>query len=69
MIELCKFGPAFGLIETGPFALKLMTYMRLAEIPFVEKVQGDPRKAPKKKIPYIIDEGKRSAIQLLSSSI
>lgn len=57
MIELFKFGPAFGLRETGPFVLKLMTYMKLADIPFKETIQGDPRKAPKKKIPYIIDDG------------
>lgn len=57
MIELYKFGPAFGLRETGPFALKLISYMRLADIPFTEHVQGDPRKAPKKKIPYIVDDG------------
>jgi len=57
MIELYKFGPAFGLRETGPFVLKVMAYMRLAGIPFTDVVQGDPRKAPKKKIPYISDEG------------
>ena len=57
MIELYKFGPAFGLRETGPFALKVMSYMKLAGIPFSEHVQGDPRKAPKKKIPYINDDG------------
>lgn len=28
MIELYKFGPAFGLRETGPFVLKLMAYIR-----------------------------------------
>lgn len=58
MIKLYKFGPAFGLRETGPFVLKTMSYMRLAGIPFEENVQGDPRKAPKKKIPYISDDGK-----------
>jgi len=57
MIELFKFGPAFGLRETGPFVLKVMTYMKLAGIPFKETIQGDPRKAPKKKIPYIHDDG------------
>ena len=57
MIELYKFGPAFGLRETGPFVLKTLAYMKLAGIPFTEQVQGDPRKAPKKKIPYINDEG------------
>jgi len=58
MIELYKFGPAFGLREVGPFALKTITYMRLAGIPFTEHVEGDPRKAPKQKIPYIVDDGK-----------
>lgn len=57
MIKLYKFGPAFGLRETGPFALKTLSYMRLAGIPFTEVVQGDPRKAPKQKIPYIEDDG------------
>jgi len=57
MIELFKFGPGFGLRETGPFVLKVMTYMKLADIPFKETIQGDPRKAPKKKIPYINDDG------------
>lgn len=57
MIELYRFGPAFGLRETGPFALKTLTYMKLAGIPFIGNVQGDPRKGPKKKIPYILDDG------------
>lgn len=57
MIELYKFGPAFGLRETGPFVLKTMAYMRLAGIPFSETKETDPRKAPKKKIPFIIDDG------------
>ena len=57
MIKLFKFGPAFGLRETGPFCLKLMTYMRLAGIEHEEVIQGDPRKAPKQKIPYIEDDG------------
>ena len=57
MIKLYKFGPAFGLRETGPFVLKLMAYMKLAGIPFSEHKQTDTRKAPKKKVPYIVDEG------------
>ena len=57
MIELYKFGPAFGLREVGPFVLKLMAYMRLSEIPFTEHVELDPRKGPKNKIPFIVDNG------------
>lgn len=57
MIKVFKFGPAFGIRETGPFVLKTMTYMKLAGIEFSEQVEGDPRKAPKGKIPYIVDDG------------
>ena len=57
LIILYKFGPGFDLRETGPFVLKVMAYMRLTGIDFTETVQGDPRKAPKGKIPYISDEG------------
>lgn len=57
MIELYKFGPGFGLRETGPFVLKVMAYMRLTGVEFTEHVQTDPRKAPKQKIPYISDDG------------
>ncbi|MGB0908064.1 MAG: glutathione S-transferase family protein [Maricaulaceae bacterium] len=57
MIYLHKFGPGFGLRETGPFVLKTISYMRLTGVDFTEVIQGDPRKAPKKKIPYILDDG------------
>jgi len=57
MIHIHKFGPAFGLRETGPFVLKVISYMRLTGVDFTEVIQGDPRKAPKKKIPYILDDG------------
>lgn len=57
MIKLYKFGPAFGLRETGPFVLKTMAYMKLAGIEYEAHKQTDPRKAPKKKIPYIEDDG------------
>ena len=57
MIKLYKFGPEYGLREFGPFALKLMSYMRLSGIDFDEEIQGNPTKAPKGKIPYIDDDG------------
>lgn len=59
MIKLYKFGPGFGLRETGPFVLKTMAYMRLVGIPFEDHIQTDPRKAPKGKIPYIEDDGEQ----------
>ncbi len=57
MIEFYKFTPQFGLRDASPFCLKLMTYLNLANIPHETTEIMDPRKAPKKKMPYIVDKG------------
>jgi glutathione S-transferase len=56
MLTVYKFAPAWGLPDLSPFVVKLETYLRLAGIPYETK-QGDPRKAPKRKIPYVSDGG------------
>ena len=49
---------AWGILPNmSPFCVKLETYLRMAKIPHEVK-SGNPRKAPKGKIPYIIDDGK-----------
>ncbi|MCF6219912.1 MAG: glutathione S-transferase family protein [Robiginitomaculum sp.] len=55
MIELYKFVPQFGIRDASPFALKLETYLRLAGLDFESIEIMSPVKAPKAKIPYIID--------------
>ena len=45
---------AFGLADFSPFGLKVQTYLRMLGVPYEAKI-GDPRKAPTKKIPYIVD--------------
>ncbi len=63
MLKLVQFKPVFGLPNPSPFCFKVENYLRMAEIPFEVKI-GDPRKAPKKKLPYIVeDDG-----QLISDS-
>lgn len=57
MIDFYTFGPGFGTREAGPFCLKLMTYLALADVPHNTIVLTDPRKAPKQKMPYIADDG------------
>ncbi len=54
MMQLLKFGPAFGVPDLSPFVLKLETYLRLAGFEYTP-VNGDVRKAPKKKLPVLID--------------
>lgn len=44
--------PAWGVPDFSPACLKLKTYLRFAGIPY-EARRGDPRRAPKGKIPYI----------------
>jgi len=57
MIDFYTFGPAFETREAGPFCLKLMTYLALADVPHNTIVLTDPRKAPKQKMPYIVEDG------------
>jgi glutathione S-transferase len=47
---------AFGLGDFSPFGLKVKTYLRMVDLPYVPKM-GDPRTAPTKKIPFIDDGG------------
>src|ERR1035438_2814647 len=49
---------AFGLADFSPFGLKVLTYLRMIDVPFEAKI-GDPRKGPTKKIPFIDDAGTR----------
>jgi glutathione S-transferase len=58
MIKLYQFAPAFGLPNASSFCLKLETYLRMVELPF-ESVYGiEMGKAPKGKMPYIVDGDK-----------
>jgi glutathione S-transferase len=56
MLTLYKYTPAWGLPDLSPFVLKLETYLRMAKIPY-RTALGDPRKAPKGKLPYIEHDG------------
>jgi glutathione S-transferase len=58
MLKLFQFKPVFGLPNPSPFCFKVENYLRMAEIPFEVKI-GDPRKAPKKKLPYIVEDDGR----------
>ena len=57
MIQLYQFAPAFGLPNASPFCMKLETYLRMAGVPFeIPRFSlKDLQKAPKGKLPYIVD--------------
>jgi len=57
MLEFYQFGPAWGLPDVSPFCIKLDLWLKMAEIEYSSVIDGDTRKAPKGKIPYIKLDG------------
>jgi glutathione S-transferase len=57
VITVYKFASAWGQPDLSPFVFKLETYLRMAGIEY-KGVPGDPRKSPKKKLPYIEHDGR-----------
>jgi glutathione S-transferase len=56
LVKLYQPKRAFGLPNPSAFCVKLETYLRMANIPY-EIAEGDPRQAPKGKVPWIDDDG------------
>jgi glutathione S-transferase len=56
MITLYQFPATWGLPNGSPFCWKVENYLRMAGLPYQTKL-GDPRKAPKGKLPTINDDG------------
>jgi glutathione S-transferase len=54
MITLYQFPPAFGLPNASPFCFKVENYLRMTGEPYEIKI-GNPRSAPKGKLPFIKD--------------
>lgn len=57
MIRLHQFKPNKKTRNFSPYCLKLETYLRMAQFPYEPVNDNDPRKAPKKKLPWIEDDG------------
>lgn len=55
-VTLVQFPPIWGR-NVSPFGLKLETWLKLADIPYDVQTSTNLRKAPKGKLPYIIDQG------------
>ena len=54
MLKLQVFGPAFGLPDPSPFAMKGDMLLKLSGLEYATEI-GDVRKAPKGKIPVLHD--------------
>jgi glutathione S-transferase len=60
MITLYAFGPAFGQPDMSPFVMKAMVHLKMAGLAYEVNTRGLP-KAPKGKLPYIMDGDQRVA--------
>ncbi len=61
MIKLFQFPACWGIPNASPFCMKMETYLRMAKLPYEVVNVMDPRKAPKGKLPFIIDNGQTIA--------
>jgi glutathione S-transferase len=57
VITLHTFPGRWGLESLSPFCMKVEVYLKLAKLPYKTVLGGDPRKAPKGKMPFIEDDG------------
>ena len=60
MIHLYQFAPVWGIPNLSSFCVKVETYLRMTNLPY-EKHSAVPMNAPKGKLPYIKDQGKKIA--------
>jgi glutathione S-transferase len=60
LIALHGFGPAFGLPDASPFVTKAEVLLKMAGLPYLFEA-GNLSKAPKRKLPYIVDDGETIA--------
>lgn len=58
-IDVYTFGPAWDIpVPTpSPFGLKVLTWMRLHDVPYTMHVENNPGKGPKKKCPWALVGG------------
>ena len=58
MITLYTFGSNFNLPDPSPFVMKAEVLLKMSKLPYETKSTIDTRKAPKQKLPYIVDGDK-----------
>jgi glutathione S-transferase len=58
VIKLFQPPASLGAANPSPFCIKLEVLLKMSELPFEIKIEGDPRKGPTGKIPFIKDNNK-----------
>lgn len=59
VIDVYTFGPAWGIPvpTSSPFGLKLVTWLRMHDVPHQVHVENNPGKGPKNKCPWAVVDG------------
>jgi len=57
MITLYSYPPLFGVADNNGYGLKVFAFMRLAGVAFAHEHLFDAAAAPRKQLPYIVDDG------------
>jgi glutathione S-transferase len=56
MITLYSYPPLFGVADNNGYGLKVFAFLKLSGVPFVHRHTFDASAAPRKQLPYIVDE-------------
>lgn len=56
-ITYFQFQPGFGVPNASPFCMKGEILLKMAGLEYRSETMDDPRKAPKGKLPFLIDDG------------
>lgn len=56
MLVLHSFAPALGTISPSPFSVKSLLLLQMSGLDHT-RISGNPRKAPKGKLPVLVDDG------------
>ena len=57
MITLFSYPPLFGAADNNGYGLKVFAFLRLTGVPFTHQHTFDASSAPRKQLPYIVDDG------------
>ena len=60
MLKLVTLPPAFGMRNVSPFCLKAEMLLASLDLPYEPAEEGNPRNAPKGKLPYLLADGRQS---------
>ena len=61
MLKLVTLPPALGMRNVSPFCLKVEMLLASLDLPYELAEEGNPGKAPKGKLPYLVTDGRTIA--------